>query len=509
MIAVTEPVWPQRGHPRVEFDGQTIDQMIASYMEANHIPGMTLSIVQAPYVPRVVGYGLADVEKRLLASPKTLWNLGQITEAYTAVAIMQLVEAGKINIDDPVGMHLSGLPAAWQPIKLRQLLGHISGLPDYTAQPTFDFTHDYKPAELLALVRDIPLAFPPGESATKCNTDFYLLGMVVEKASGMSYEAFVTRNQIERLGLRNTTFASGLSSMKREDVKEPDFAHKGFLSEPTLIDPTEVATGYTLEDGRILPLKPSGMGSPYGSVLASAEDVSLWDMGLAGEILVKSKTNRDLIYHSVHLNDGTAVPANAGWQFPGHKGLMDIAGDVPGFSTYLSRFTAKSELVCVTLCANRGGLDLTGLARMIAGAFDAKLGPPADPKVMTLLESAYPVKTTMDRLESFLKSKGITIMARVDHAAGAKKADLDLRPTETLIFGNPAVGTHLMLSNQSISLDLPLRVAVWQDVDGVVWLGYRDPLSLAEQYGVHDKTDTVLTLKNALSAAARHATVPY
>ena len=69
MIAVTQPVWPQRGNPRVEFNGQTIDQMISSYMEANHIPGMTLSIVQAPYVPRVVGYGLADVEKGLLASP--------------------------------------------------------------------------------------------------------------------------------------------------------------------------------------------------------------------------------------------------------------------------------------------------------------------------------------------------------------------------------------------------------------------------------------------------------
>jgi D-alanyl-D-alanine carboxypeptidase len=257
MIAATQPVWPQRGHPRVEFGGQTIDQMISSYMEANHIAGMTLSIVQAPYVPRVVGYGLADVEKGLLASPKTLWNLGQIAEAYTAVAVMQLVEAGKIDIDDQVGVHIPGLPAAWQPIMLGQLLGHISGLPDYTAQPSFEFTRAYKPEEVLALVKNIPLAFPPGESVTKCNTGFYLLGMVIEKASGMSYEAFVTRNQIERLGLRNTTFASGLSSVKHEDVKSPDFAHKGFLSEPPLIDPTEIATGYGFEDGKMIPLKPS------------------------------------------------------------------------------------------------------------------------------------------------------------------------------------------------------------------------------------------------------------
>src|SRR5262245_11927653 len=134
--------------------------------------------------------------------------------------------------------------------------------------------------------------------------------------------------------------------------------------------------------------------------------------------------NRDFLYNAVKLNDGTVVPAHCGWRFPGHRGLMDIEGHVPGFSCYLSRFTDKAELVCVTRSANKEGLDLSGLARNIAGAFNRKLGPPVGPKVMTCVESCYPVQTTVDRQEAFLKSKGVEVVARIDHAAAAKKKAL-------------------------------------------------------------------------------------
>jgi len=112
--------------------------------------GMTLAIVQAPYIPRVVGYGSADIEHGFLASPKTLWNVGQITHGFTAVAVMQLSEAGKLFIDDPVGKHVKHLPEAWRSITIRQLIGHSSGLPDYTRQPSFDSTRVYRPEEVIA-----------------------------------------------------------------------------------------------------------------------------------------------------------------------------------------------------------------------------------------------------------------------------------------------------------------------------------------------------------------------
>src|SRR5262249_21613713 len=111
MLNVAQLASAQRGNSLVQFEGQTIDEMVAGFMKEHRIPGMTLAIVQAPYIPRVVGYGVSDVEKGLLASPKTLWHVGQMTQGYTAVAIMQLIEADKLSLDDPVGKHLADLPS--------------------------------------------------------------------------------------------------------------------------------------------------------------------------------------------------------------------------------------------------------------------------------------------------------------------------------------------------------------------------------------------------------------
>lgn len=511
MLSAVPALLAERGNPRVEFEGQTIDDMIAGFMKEHRIPGMTLAIVQAPYIPRVVGYGVSDVDRKLLASPKTLWAVGQMTQAYTAVAVMQLVEADKLALDDPIGKHLSDVPADWQAITIRQLMAHSTGLPDYTKQETFKPDQEYRPSEILSLVRGMPLAFKPGTQVANSATDFYLLGLVVAKVSGMTYEAFVTKNQIERLSLKNTLFASGLSKVKQEAVEKNDNKHKDFLRERAYIDPTELATGNVERDGKLTPVKHLSQSAwqGNGAVLASAEDISLWDVGLAGGLLVSKKENRDFLYNGVKLGDGALVPAHCGWRFPAHKGLMDIRGNVPGFSCYLSRFTDKSELVCVTLCANKEGVDLTELARRIAGAFDRRLGPPVGPKVMACRESCFPVRATVDRLEGFLKSKGVNVAARVDHAAAAKSKDLELRPTEVLIFGNPAVGTHLMQSRPSIALDLPLRVVVWQEADGTVWLGYHDVKELAQRHGIGDRGEVVETMRKALEAAVNHAVAPY
>jgi len=511
MLGFASSARAERGNPRVEFEGETIDAMIADFMEEQRIPGMTLAIVQAPYIPRVVGYGVSDVKKGLLASPKTLWNVGQMTQAYTAVAIMQLVEAGKLSLDDAVGKHVAGLSAERQAITVRQLMAHASGLPDYTKQTGFDAAREYAPAEIIALAGKEPLAFEPGTATANSATDFYLLGLVVEAASGMSYEAFVTQNQIERLGLKNTMFASDLPRVKQEAVEANGFKHKEFLRERAFIDPTEMATGYAEPSGKLTSVKRNAQSALFanGAVLASAEDVSLWDMGLAGELLVKEKANRDFLYAPVKLANGATAPAHCGWRFPGHRGLMDIQGNVPGFSCYLSRFTDKSELLCVTLCANKEGVDLSGLARRIAGAFIRTLGPPVGPQLMTCRESCYPVAETVGRLEALLKAKGIDVAARVDHAAAAMKKGLELPPTEVLIFGNPAVGTQLMQSRRSVALDLPLRVVVWEEPDGTVWAGYHDVGRVAALHGIGDRDEFVAAMQSGLEAILRQATAPY
>jgi uncharacterized protein (DUF302 family) len=127
---------------------------------------------------------------------------------------------------------------------------------------------------------------------------------------------------------------------------------------------------------------------------------------------------------------------------------------------------------------------------------------------LTTIPSNYGTKDTMDRLEAEIKARGMTVFARVDHAAGAAEVALTLRPTELLIFGNPKGGTPLMQSNQTIGIDLPLKALVWQDASGKTWLSYNDPSWLAKRHGLGPEVDpAVNAMAAALSAVARTATI--
>src|SRR6266478_2516333 len=123
------------------------------------------------------------------------------------------------------------------------------------------------------------------------------------------------------------------------------------------------------------------------------------------------------------------------------------------------------------------------------------------------IRSSHGPKDTMNRLETEIKTRGMTIFARIDHAAGATAAGLSLPPTEVLIFGNAKGGTPLMQSIQTIGIDLPLKALVWQDAAGDTWLSYNDPDWLAKRHGLSSETETAVgTLVGALAALAKAAT---
>ena len=291
LVAVPLSGQASRGNPDMSFGGQTVDTMIAAFMKKHDVPGMAVAIVQAPYITRVTGYGLADTAARKLVAGNTVFDVGQMKHAYTAVAVMQLVEMGRLQLED---------------------------------------------------VRESLRAADPS------------LEQVVEKASGVSYQEFVRKKQFAPLGLRHTFFGAELGNVPRDAAKQ-------FLSEPRFIDPIEPATGY----GAAAKIVPN-------AIYASARDISVWDIALAGEILIRDPALRKLLY----------VPGDAkqvgAWSFPGHPGLMITTGSGNGFSSLLSRYTDPSELVCVTLLANKEGLDLRALAQRIAAAHNAKLAPPRD-----------------------------------------------------------------------------------------------------------------------------------
>jgi uncharacterized protein (DUF302 family) len=123
------------------------------------------------------------------------------------------------------------------------------------------------------------------------------------------------------------------------------------------------------------------------------------------------------------------------------------------------------------------------------------------------VSSAHSAKETLDRIETELKSRGMTVFARIDHAAGAKEVGLTLAPTELLIFGNARAGTPLMQARQQIGIDLPLRALAWQDADGKTWLSYNDPAWLAKRHGLgKGVAHAVDAMSAALAATAKTAT---
>ncbi len=131
---------------------------------------------------------------------------------------------------------------------------------------------------------------------------------------------------------------------------------------------------------------------------------------------------------------------------------------------------------------------------------------------LVTVPSTHDVKETIDRLENDMKSKGMTIFARIDHAAGAKAVGLSLRPTELLIFGNAKAGTPLMQAHQTLGIDLPLKALAWEDAAGKVWLSYNDPGWLAARHGAQsnggEAGEAAKQMTAALAAAVNRAAGP-
>jgi CubicO group peptidase (beta-lactamase class C family) len=479
-----------RGNPVLQSHGVTIDQMIADFVRKHQLPGIAMAIVQAPYIPRSAGYGVINVHNDELASTKTMWNIGPITQGFTAVAIMQLKEQGKLSISDPIAKYLPDAPAAWGKITTLELMQHASGIPDFR-NAGYNAALAYSPSQLIDLVRSKPLLFEAGTEARLSATNFILLGMIIERAGNMSYHDFIDRYQIKPLHLESSMFASDFPTQSFLDRPgNPGFnQHDKFKAQVPYINPTEPATGYIADGASLAAADPAASANLYsfGGIWSSAQDISLWDIALAGGVLIKDEGDRDIVYKPTTLASGKVVPAMAGWEFTQH-GFMEVKGDSPGFSSYLSRFTAPDDLVCVTLLTNKQGVDLTGLAREIADAYKSGLGADVDPAKVITQESKYSVPETVARIKAFLAANKVPVFATYDHAANAEGVGLSLRPTEVVVFGNPKVGTKLMQQKQAVAIDLPLRVSVWEDDRNRVWLGYQNMNDLGAAYEIKDET---------------------
>lgn len=122
------------------------------------------------------------------------------------------------------------------------------------------------------------------------------------------------------------------------------------------------------------------------------------------------------------------------------------------------------------------------------------------------VKSVHDVNTTVDNLEKALESKGMKVFAVIDHSAGAKSVGIDLKPTELVVFGNPKVGSPLMVCEQSVAIDLPQKALIYEDESGEVWLSYNDPMYLKQRHQIEGCDEVLNKISKALANFAKAAT---
>jgi D-alanyl-D-alanine carboxypeptidase len=347
---------------------EALDALVQKSMQTRQFPGVSVAVVKDGKVVVAKGYGLSDVEKSIKATEQSVYQLASVTKQFTAAGILLLVEDGKLSLDGKITEILPGLPAAWTPVTVRHLLTHTSGIKSYTdvfgAQKTPDsqvFTAD----QILALVKDAPLAFTPGEKYAYCNTGYYLLGMIIEKASGKPYATFLGERIFRPLGMTST----GLD----------DYADARPIR----------AKGYVTADGKTTPAAHTHPSQPVaaGALVSTVADLVKWDAALAARKLL-TPASYDAMWTPMRLNDGKPSTYAMGWQVDPYRGHARQAhgGGITGFSTFIARF--PDDKVTIIALVNQGGGAAGPLVDGIAdiyvpGVKEAAPKPIADPDAKT------------------------------------------------------------------------------------------------------------------------------
>lgn len=178
------------------------DIAIKGLMQKHKIVGLQLAVVKNNKIVKSSNYGLSNIQDSIAVDNKTVFSINSMTKAFTGVAIMQLVESGKLNLEDPISKYLDSLPNTWRNITIKQITTHTSGIPDIFDSPDHMFSE--KNETLFKKIKESPIVFQPGEKVKYNQTNYLLLGLIIEKISGKSFEKFIIDNQFEKVGMKNS-----------------------------------------------------------------------------------------------------------------------------------------------------------------------------------------------------------------------------------------------------------------------------------------------------------------
>jgi serine beta-lactamase-like protein LACTB, mitochondrial len=326
-----------------------IERSISAEMERQKIPGLSAAVVTDWEVRWSKGFGLSDLENSVPAKPETSFRLGSIAKPVAALAAMQLVEEGELDLDAPVQKYVPTFPEKPWPVTCRQLLGHLGGIRHYRGDEINITRHYSKLADGLAIFKDDPLLHEPGTKYAYSTYGYNLLGCAVEGASGKSFVDYITERIFK---------PAGTQSLRADSVTDI-IPHR--------------AQGYRkLPSGELrnAHLADTSYKIPGGGLCGSVLDLSKLAIAVQQGRIVKPATLEQM-WTRQSLKGGTQTAYGLGWGLASRNGMREVAhgGGQQRISTYL--YMLPERKCAVALMSNLEGAQLAGLARGIA---DAALG---------------------------------------------------------------------------------------------------------------------------------------
>jgi CubicO group peptidase (beta-lactamase class C family) len=304
-----------------------VAQFVRTEMDREHVPGLALLVSRNGQPVREEGYGLSNVELQVAVKPETIFQSGSVGKQFTATAVMMLVEAGKVGLEDPLIKYFPQGPAWWKEVTVRELLSHTAGFTDYPQD--FDMRKDYNEDDLLKIVSAIPPAYPPGTNWAYSNLGYLTLGILIHKVTGEFYGDFLLQKIFKPLNMSTTRI-----------INEED------------IIPNRAA-GYRWVKGR---LKNQEWVSPLvnttadGSLYFSVLDLAKWDAALYTEKLLRASSLKQM-WTVAALRNGQPNAGHYGYGWfigtkMGHH-VVEHEGQWQGFETQISRYVDDRLTVVV------------------------------------------------------------------------------------------------------------------------------------------------------------------
>ncbi|MEW6999310.1 serine hydrolase [Colwelliaceae bacterium BS250] len=331
-----------------------IDDFIEATMAQKRIPGMQLAVVRNNEIIKTASYGLSSVQHSVAVDNDTIFPIASMTKGFIGVAIMQLVEQGKLNLSEPISSYLADLPQQWQNITVRQLLTHTSGLPRIFSGYIVNLIDPKGPDASWELVQKQPLESQANTKWSYVQTNYALLGKIIDKISGQPYEEFIAQKQLQKAKMAKTE-AAGFAGQKYV-IPHQSTNYMYYQSEKL----TTFSEGY-----------PRFMG-PAGGMNSTATELARYVIALQKGDLFEKNSSLEALWSPGKLNNGKMVGRNSrqgyalGWEIIGRNDHPTV--HVGGNANSAMLIFPKDNL-SIVLLGNLIGSDPRTFMNEIAGFY--------------------------------------------------------------------------------------------------------------------------------------------